>query len=462
MKPAINQASIKARHAILASILAGTTVVSTGCSSGGFPMARMNPFARSAAADTGTSPTVRESIASTTTGAGNQVKAVAVGTKNAVGRTATAMTSVFRRKADETAETLDENDPLRLDNRPDKVDPEVFVANGQLWESTGDLSKAMESYTKALESSPKNGPALTAMARLHFRQNNLPKAAETFQLAIAQNPQDAGLYNDLGLTLSKMGNHTGAVSALDRALQLAPGTSRYANNLASVKFEAGDTTSAMQVLAANNKPAVAHFNMAYLHFKSGQMPQARTQLTEAMKFESQASGDVAVGRAIERSREMLAQINAGSGSIAQAAPQAGYVAGQYVSTAGKPMVQQTSQATPNGLSSPNVSTAASMGPAMSSITPPKPFTTSSTLASDPAPTGAQPSWSQAWNPNWQQTSPATASTAPATTTPATTTATQAAATTPSTPKPIRPASATPTQPTPTSTSPSSGGFTMPQ
>ncbi|TWU57965.1 photosystem I assembly protein Ycf3 [Rubripirellula reticaptiva] len=424
-------------------------------------MASMNPFAKSSPS-TFESSTMGESVASSDSGAGSQVKAVAVSTKNAIGKTATAMTSVFRRKSEEVVDSPDQADPLRLDNKPDKVNAEVFVANGQLWESTGDFGKAMESYTKALESTPNHPQALNNIARLHFTQGNLPQAAKTFQVAINQTPNDAGLYNDLGLTLSKMGNHAGAIETLEKSLQLAPGTSRYANNLATVKFESGDPASAMQVLAQNNKPAVAHFNMAYLHFKSGQLPQARAQISEALKFESQAGGDVAVGRAIERSREMLAQIDASSGTVAQAAPQASQQVAQYAAAAPQPNIQQTGRPSNTAnLGVANVSASSSIGPATAAITAaPKPTgqVESVDLGAE-ASTPSKASWSQAWNPNWQQESSA----------PATTPETKAIRPTEATPaetKPteVKPAAIRPTMATPSAstTAPASSGFTMPE
>ena len=209
--------------------------------------------------------------------------------------------------------------PVRLvcqfeeDASPNGVGPETFVANGQLWESTGDIDKAMESYTKALEREPNNVPALTCIARLHFRQGKHKQAAEFFQRAIAHNPQDAGLHNDLGLAFCKLGDHGGAIKSLEKALELVPGTSRYANNLASTHFEAGDRSSAFQALADNSKPAVAHFNMAYLYFKHDLTNAAKEHLSQSLRFESKVSDDTAVRNAVERSRELLTQIEASEG-----------------------------------------------------------------------------------------------------------------------------------------------------
>ena len=380
----------------------------------------MNPFAKSAPA-----PSEPGLIASTTGGgAKSQLNSMGTTAKSAWGKTTDAVAGVFKGNIveDESSAT----DPLSLSNIPKAKDvgPEVFVANGQLWESTGDFGKAMESYTKALESQPNHGPALTSIARLHFRKGNYKQATEFFQQAASQSPQDAQLHNDLGLALSKSGDHAGAIVALEKALQLAPGTSRFANNLASVKFEAGDSSSAYQVLAKNNKPAVAHFNMAYLHFKNGQMTEAKGHLSEAVRFEPQAAGDAAVQRAVERSRDMLAQINASMAPVAQAAPQATIAGGQYFADAAKTTpVQQTSQ---TGTTQDGVAPAASTAPvvnkpaatapainmpAINALTPPAP-NASPTPEAKPVrpmpvkPTASQPTEPVAGQPESESESPA--------------------------------------------------------
>ncbi len=296
---------IKNRRALLATLLTGSLVLSaTGCANRtGSRFASLNPFSKSTPAATQTSPGVTESIAQ--------------GTKTVWRKSGEAVTGLFASAKQKTdpAEAGSDVDPLRLD-REVEVDPEVLVANGRLWESTGNLQKAMENYTKALEREPNYPDALTNIARLHFRQGNHTQAADFFGRSIKQNPKDAGLYNDLGLTLSKMGNYAAAQQTLSRALELAPRTSRYANNLASVKFESGDQDGAFTVLKANNKPAVAHFNMAYLHFKAGETKDAQEHLTNVMKFATDATQDASVKQAVDRAREMLAQLSGPQATIA--------------------------------------------------------------------------------------------------------------------------------------------------
>lgn len=384
------------RRALLALMLASTAALSsTGCSSRGLSVASLNPFSKATPSigEAGQKPGITQSIAAGASGATDSMKSAGSAAKGFFGKTTSAVAGMFGRDTVVSDSVPDQSDPLRLENRPDSVDPEVFVANGQLWESTGDMGKAMESYTKALESNAKHAPALTSLARLHFRQGKLPQAVDYFQKALAQNPQDAGLHNDLGLTLSKMGRQPEAIASLQKALQLAPGTSRYANNLASVRFENGDPNGALLVLTQNNKPAVAHFNMAYLYFKKGQTNQAETHLSEALKFEPQAATDPATGRAVTRSREMLAQIQGGgpAGNVTPAITmpppsnlpgmKAPGVSGPAYAFGVAPAVpagttpstiQQTSQ---SGATGNAVAKTASMGPAMSSIGLPAQTTT---------------------------------------------------------------------------------------
>ena len=329
----VNRSKTK-RQALLATLLTSSMVVaSTGCTNtSGSRIAALNPFAKSTPT-IGSKPSTTESFAA--------------GTKNMFQRSSDAITGVFARNRDkpETQQAKSEVDPLKLD-RETTIGPEVFVANGRLWETSGNDQKAMENYTKALEKQPNYPDALTNIARLHFKKGKHQQAADFFGRAIKQKPDDADLYNDLGLTLSKMGNHAVADQMLSKALQLSPGKSRYANNLASVKFESGDKPGAFNVLSSANKPAVAHFNMAYLYFNHGEMADAEKHLNEVIKFQPQSAVDTSIKQAVDRSRQLLAHIAGPGATVAQA------VTGTPAQTASARMnqIRQTSQST---LGSPN-------------------------------------------------------------------------------------------------------------
>ncbi len=274
------------RRRVLALLAAGILTTPVGCASRNLSVASLNPFAKST--PTATTPEPEARLASSKTD------------DSAPKGTMSKLTGMFRR-----GDKADKIDGV-VEGQP-TVDPNVFVANGQLWESTGNAEKAKESYNKAIAADAKNSAALTSLARLHYREGNHAEAAKAFQKALAQNPEDAALFNDLGLTLGKLGQHDQAAATLQRALQLAPGTSRYANNLASVYYESGNPDAAFEVLRANNPAAVANFNMAFLHYKKGAVDQAKAHLQAAVADGN--GGDAATRRAVDRSREMLAQLN---------------------------------------------------------------------------------------------------------------------------------------------------------
>jgi Flp pilus assembly protein TadD len=282
-------------------------------------MASMNPFAKKDAF-----AAQMPVPGAPATGVKAKLASVGTGTKTLWNKS----TAVFRKDGEE----INAPDPLSLSEMPEKVDPKIHVANGQLWESTGEPKKAAESYGRALTADPNNGPALANLARLQYREGNYAAAAEQFQKALNQSPNDAQLCNELGLTLHKLGRTDMALTLMQRALTIEPGNSRFANNLASVMHESGNPDGAFQVLAKNNKPAVAHFNMAYLQFKSGNNADAKKHLAETLQAEGTSNNDPSVTRAIDRSKEMMAQIaamdgqgtaNNSVGSIASAAPTAG-------------------------------------------------------------------------------------------------------------------------------------------
>lgn len=222
----------------------------------------------------------------------------------------------------EEGEKIAANDPLLLENRPESVGPEVFIANGQLWETTGNFERAMENYAKALEKHPDNAAALASIARLHARQNRHDPAIEYFQRAIKAAPSEASLYHDMGLALSKQGRHDEALAAVDKALAIAPGTSRYSNSHAAILFSAGREEAARAELLKNNKPAVAHYNMAYLYYSNQRTDLALQELGQVLAMGPQADGgDPASQRAFERSKDLFDKLGGPATQIAQSLPQ---------------------------------------------------------------------------------------------------------------------------------------------
>jgi len=320
-------------------------------------MASLNPFSKPSSKVAAATPAPSQSpgqIASMKQAVTGQANNLSMATSSAWSKTKNGVTGLFGGSTDSSnPETpkIAEDDPTRL-STPASVSPEVFVAQGALWESTNDFPKAMDSYNRAIQAEPGNAAALASVARLHMRQQNYPQASEAFEKAIKASPKDAALHNDYGMTRAKMGDSAGATEAIKQALVISPGTSRFANNLANVRFDAGDQEGAMAVLKQHNKPAVAHFNMAYLQYQAGNYAEAKNQLSEVLKFEPAAEQDTAVAQAVSRSRDMLATIDgsatriaqAGSGVLSSASQISGAFSGQKGTTTQAASVSQPSPA----------------------------------------------------------------------------------------------------------------------
>ncbi len=273
--------------------IAALTVSMTGCASG----SRFNPFAswskpavQESLADTSPTTSTPEpsgitgSVGNLAKGARGQVSTMGLAVKSAYSKTTSTLTG-FLTPGKEDAEAKGENDPLSLSNKPKAISAEVFVTNGQVWETTGNLDKAMEQYTKALEAEPQNPSALASVARLHEKREQHAEAVDYFNRALKVAPNDASLYNDLGLTYSKMGKHAEAVEQLQRAIAIAPSTTRYANNLAVVQMNGGQTDNAMQTLLKAHEPAKAHYNMAWMYYQRQDVTSARTHLGQALQID---------------------------------------------------------------------------------------------------------------------------------------------------------------------------------
>ena len=157
--------------------------------------------------------------------------------------------------------------------------------NGQLHESQGNYSKALDSYSKALEIEPKNPPALLSTARLYERQNEKDKAVEFYQKAATVAPNNAAIFADLGSLQARSGNLTAARSELQKAVNLDPKSASYRSALAGVMLDSGNAEAAMAELHQVNSPAMANYQMAYLHFARKNVPATQQYLGSALQID---------------------------------------------------------------------------------------------------------------------------------------------------------------------------------
>jgi tetratricopeptide (TPR) repeat protein len=305
------------KTAYLAGML---TICGGGCASQSFSLASLNPFSKSADATVAAKPSGSTGqLASMRQTVAGQANSFNMAATSAWSKTKNGVTGLFGGKPDPTDTSVGkyaDDDPTRLSTAV-SVSSDVYVKQGLLWETSGDFVKAMESFDRALKTDPSNAAALASIGRLHMRQKNYPAASESLAKAIAVSPNEAALHNDYGMARAELKDLTGATESITKALEISPETTRFSNNLAKVRFTAGDTTGALAVLQKHNNPAVAHFNMAYLHFEAKDYANARSHLSQVLQYEPSAQTDPSIAQAVSQSRNMLAAIDGGATRLAQ-------------------------------------------------------------------------------------------------------------------------------------------------
>lgn len=216
-------------------------------------------------------------LSKTGQGISNQFKSMGTAVSSAYAKTKSAVSSTFI--VDKT-----NDDPTSLSSIPKNLGPEIWVTNGQVYESRGDFSKALDNYTKALELEPNNIAALESTARLYSRQNQHAQAAEFLNKILAVQPA-AATYNELALAYQNQGKTAEAQGSVQQAISLDPSNVRYRNNLAGILVAEGRSDEAVKELEQVFPPAIANYNVAFLHFKKQNMAAAQQHLQLALQLD---------------------------------------------------------------------------------------------------------------------------------------------------------------------------------
>lgn len=284
----------------------------TGCKSAGMPSwFSKDPLASNQSL---TENSFATSLSNTGKGITNQFKTMGSAVSSAVGKAKDAVTAPF------VQQNTDESDPLSLNNMPGDLGPEIWVANGQLYEAQGNFVKALDNYTKALEADPRSEVALLSTARLYSRQEQFEQAAEFYKKAIANNAA-ADTYCELAVARHKQGKVVEAQDAIQKAIEMDPRSQRYRNNYANMLVVNGRSDEAAQQLQFVMKPEDAYYNIALMHFNNKNSAGAQQYLQLALSADPK----------FEPARRLLQEVSA-SGS-AQTALAAYQTADQIMRTA---------------------------------------------------------------------------------------------------------------------------------
>lgn len=177
-------------------------------------------------------------------------------------------------------------DPLALDNMPKKIGVDLCFQAGRMAETNGNPAAAIAQYERGLKDNPKHLPTLISLARLYDRQDEFDKAEKLYRQALDAEPDNATAHNDLGLCLARHEQNEAALAELRTAVKLEPNRKLYRNNLATVLVDVGRVDEAWNELNAAHSPAVAHYNLGYLLYHSGDKQRAREEFALAKQADT--------------------------------------------------------------------------------------------------------------------------------------------------------------------------------
>jgi tetratricopeptide (TPR) repeat protein len=199
---------------------------------------------------------------------------------SAYSKTKTAITSPFS-----TVSTAVPADPITSPSKGVTVAPEILVAQGSYFESQGNYAKAMDSYSRALEAEAKNPTALLAIARLYDQQKDPAKAQEFYRKTIEVVPNNADAHAELGKLHARCGDLKQARSDLQKAVNLQPKNRSHRASLAGIMLDSGEPDAALDELRQVESPAMAHYQLAYLHFNRKNIPATQQHLNASLQID---------------------------------------------------------------------------------------------------------------------------------------------------------------------------------
>jgi Flp pilus assembly protein TadD len=190
--------------------------------------------------------------------------------------------------ASPAASGLPENDQLSLSKKP-RSGSDLYLHTAKVYEQSNNFDAAKSQYEKALEIEPRNYDVLLAYAHMQDRAGKFDDAAKLYQRAIAAQPKQPTAYNDLGLCLARVNRYDESVRNLNKAIEMQPQKALYRNNLATVLVQQNKLQEAVTQLSAVNPPAVAHYNVAFLLQRRGDMNAATQHMITAAQLDPNLS-----------------------------------------------------------------------------------------------------------------------------------------------------------------------------
>lgn len=175
------------------------------------------------------------------------------------------------------------------------------IASGKLMEAEADADgnkpnpetqarlrdQARKAYQQALKIEPNNLEAHRCLAGLYVKTNDIERALDIYQKAMAKHPNEASLWYDLGLCHQRRKDMPESVKCLTKALEMDPQNRNYLIKLGFTLAWTGQLEQGLAHLTRAHGSALAHYNIARVLLQREQNELARHHLNVALRENSQ-------------------------------------------------------------------------------------------------------------------------------------------------------------------------------
>ena len=189
--------------------------------------------------------------------------------------------------------------------------PGALVATASACMEVNDFEAAARDLDDALAQAPEWAAAHYERGKLWLRQDDMVKAAESFQRAAGLLPGFAPAWANLGGTLGELDRPQEALAAFERALAIEPSSPQALNNVGVVRRELGRLTESeaafRQVIQLTPGMAFGHYNLGHTLFLQGRFNAALSAYVEGQARDPEKNP-------VQASRLALCQVATGDGA----------------------------------------------------------------------------------------------------------------------------------------------------
>lgn len=183
-----------------------------------------------------------------------------------------------------------EGDTAEEDEFPVKkiTDPNPLKIQYAKWmEETGNLKEAHTHYSEVVANQPKNVEALLGLARVELAQGHTDIAEQGYHRVLKLDRDNAYAHSGLGQCLSTRQEWTAAAEELAKANKSLPEDKLIRYQLAVALVHTGDLAAAQLQFASCVGEAAGHYNTALILKDEGNLEEAESQLTLALRKDPQ-------------------------------------------------------------------------------------------------------------------------------------------------------------------------------